>query len=85
MTEASIQFHIQENDFFGTVATILDLVSQDLRKKGQQGNAETLRCLRDNLVYLQDRYHIRRSEKESVGSPHRPVEWIELERNLKDD
>jgi hypothetical protein len=31
--EASLQFHIEENDWFGTLATVLDLVSQDLPKK----------------------------------------------------
>jgi hypothetical protein len=43
MDEVSLQFHIEENDYFGTLATVLDLVSQVLRKKGQQRNAETLR------------------------------------------
>jgi hypothetical protein len=34
MTESSIQFHIEKNDFFGTLATVIDLVSQDLQKNG---------------------------------------------------
>jgi hypothetical protein len=38
MNEASLQLHIEENDYFGTLATVLDLVSQDLRKKRQQSN-----------------------------------------------
>jgi hypothetical protein len=42
MNEKSLQFHIEQDDCFGTLATVLDLVSQDLRKKGQQRNAETL-------------------------------------------
>ena len=63
MDEKSLQFHIKENDYFGTVATVLDLVSQDLRRKGHQSNAEILSRLRDDLVYLQGRYHIRSSEK----------------------
>jgi len=50
MTEASLQFHIQENDYFGTLATVLDLVSQDLRKKGHHRKADTLGRLRDDLV-----------------------------------
>jgi len=53
MTDASIQFHIEENDYFGTLATVIDLVSQDLQKNGQKRNAEILQRLRDNLVYLQ--------------------------------
>ena len=58
MTESSIQFHIENSDYFGTVATILDLVSQDLRKNGQNRNAEILQRLRDNLVYLQRSHRI---------------------------
>jgi hypothetical protein len=58
MTEASIQFHIENNDFFGTLATVIDLVSQDLRKKGQNRNAEILQRLRDDLVYLQGSHRI---------------------------
>ncbi len=50
MNEASLQFHIDENDYFGTLATVLDLVSQDLRKKGHPRNAETLGRLRDRLM-----------------------------------
>ncbi len=54
MNKKSLKFHIQANDYFGTLATVLDLVSQDLRKKGLRGNAKTLRRLRDRLVYLQE-------------------------------
>ena len=60
MNETSLQFHIKENDCFGTLATVLDLVSQDLRKKGHCNNAETLGCLRDQLMYLQHGYRIER-------------------------
>jgi len=34
MDEVSLQFHIKKNDYFGTLATVLDLISQNLRKKG---------------------------------------------------
>ena len=49
----SLQFHIQENDYFGTLATVLDLIQQDLRKRGHARHADTLVRLRDDLVYLQ--------------------------------
>jgi len=58
MNEASLKFHIQENDYFRTLATVLDLVSQDLRKKGHRRKAETLRRQRDRLMYLQSSYRI---------------------------
>ena len=62
MTEASLQFHIKENDFFGTLATVLDLVSQDLRKKGDLRNTETLVRLCDQLMHLQRGYRIEKIE-----------------------
>jgi len=40
MNHAGLQFHIEENDYFGTLATVLDLVSQDLCKKGHLRNAK---------------------------------------------
>ena len=53
MTEASLQFHIEKNDFFGTAATVLDLLRQDLARRKYDRHAETLTRLRDDLVYLQ--------------------------------
>jgi hypothetical protein len=58
MTEESLEFHIEKNDLFGTLATVLDLVSQDLRKKGHPSHAETLLRQRDRLMYLQRGYRI---------------------------
>ena len=62
MNEKSLQFHIEQSDCFGTLATILDLVSQDLRKKGHRGHAETLGHLRDRLTYLQREYRIEKMQ-----------------------
>ena len=63
MNQAGLQFHIQENDYFATLATVLDLVSQDLRKKGQLRTAETLLHQRDRLMYLQSEYRIQKIEQ----------------------
>lgn len=65
MNEArqSLQFHIKANDYFGTLATVLDLISQDLRNKGHHSNAEMLGRLRDDLMCLQNRYCIRRAAR----------------------
>jgi len=62
MNQAGLQFHIEENDYFGTLATVLDLVSQDLRKKGHLRNAETLLRQRDRLMCLQKEYRIEKIE-----------------------
>ena len=58
MTEASLQFHIEANDYFGTLATVLDLVSQDLDRRGYHPHARTLSRVRDDLVYLQRSHRI---------------------------
>jgi hypothetical protein len=58
MNEDSLQFHIQQNDYFGTLATVLDLVRQDLDRRGYHPHALTLSRLRDNLVYLQRSHRI---------------------------
>jgi len=65
MSKRRLKFHIQANDYFGTLATVLDLVSQDLRKKGHSSKAETLRRLRDRLMYLQQGYRIDKIEPNS--------------------
>ncbi len=58
MNENRLKFHIEANDYFGTVATVLDLLAQD--RRGRIRHAETLRRLRDELLYLQGGYRIER-------------------------
>jgi len=58
MDEDRIKFHIDADDYFGTVATVLDLVAQDVRKGSRFHTAGTLLRLRDELLYLQGRYRI---------------------------
>jgi hypothetical protein len=58
MNETSLQFHIQENDYFGTLATVLDLLRQDLNRRRYHRHAETLTRLCDDQVYLQRSHRI---------------------------
>jgi hypothetical protein len=58
MTEASLHFHIEKQDYFGTLATVLDLLRQDLDRRGYKPHAGTLSRLRDDLVYLQRSHQI---------------------------
>jgi len=60
MKKASLQFHIEENDLFGTLATVLDLIRQDLARRRYIRHADTLTSLRDDLVYLQRSHRIER-------------------------
>ena len=67
MNEASLQFHIEKSDYFGTLATVLDLLRQDLARRRYIRHAETLTRLRDDLIYLQCSHRI-----ESAGAPPSP-------------
>jgi len=58
MQQKSLDFHIEQNDYFGTLATVLDLLGQDLRKHGHARHDKTLAGLRDELMYLQSSYRI---------------------------
>lgn len=59
MPSDSLQFHIDQNDYFGTLATVLDQVAQELqRSKKETRHAATLQRLRDDLMHLQSGYRI---------------------------
>lgn len=58
MEKASLQFHIQQNDYFGTLATVLDLVRQDLDRRGYHSHAVILSGLREELIYLRQSHQI---------------------------
>ncbi len=68
MNEVRLKFHIEANDYFGTLATVLDLLAQD--RRGRIRHAEMLRRLRDDLLYLQRGYRI---EKTNTTEP-----WIKF-------
>ena len=55
----SIENHLKgDQDYFGTLAAILDLMRQDIGRNAGQKNSELLERLRDDLMYLQDSYRI---------------------------
>ena len=58
MRQESLNFHIQENDYFGTLATVLDLIRQDLDRREYRRHAAALAGLCDDLIYLQRRYRL---------------------------
>ena len=49
-----LEFHIKTNDYFGTLATVLDLLRQDAELS--EIDARTLIHMKDDLVYLQAHY-----------------------------
>jgi hypothetical protein len=51
----NLEFHIQGNDYFGTLATILDLLRQDINSSPKIFD-DTLIHMVDDLIYLQANY-----------------------------
>ena len=64
----NLKFHANQNDYFGTLATILDLFRQDiLEKKFVYDKKNILRKIIKDLIYFQNNYKIvkkRKTEKQ---------------------
>ena len=61
--EASVKFHIKSADYFGTIATILNLLKQRIKKDDRADAAalnKILKNLADDLMFLQKNYEIKR-------------------------
>ena len=59
--EASVKYHISQDDYFGTIATIISLIRQKMNKnpaKCPLDFKETLNSLESDLVWLQTNYQI---------------------------
>lgn len=68
--EASVKFHVTNDDYFGTIATILSLIKQQIKKSGAQDAAtlnKIFQNLEKDLLYLQKNYQINpRSKKKKI-------------------
>lgn len=54
-----LDLHVAYNDYFGTLAAVLDLMRQEIKRRGyKKSDAELLEKIRDDLMYLQNRYKI---------------------------
>lgn len=54
-----LKFHIKSNDYFGTLATIISLIRQNIEKKeGCELNIETLNKVEKDLMFLHNNYKI---------------------------
>lgn len=58
INETNIKFHIESDDYFATLATILSLQEQGLLKNKEFETSEILRRKIDELMYLQKNYII---------------------------
>lgn len=67
MKQYLLQFHIEQNDFFGTAATVLNLVRQDLERKGYHRHSQALAELCEDLAFLQSYYTIENGKATSAS------------------
>jgi len=56
MENKNLLFHIESQDYFGTLATVLSLVRQGA--EGQPVNDEVLARAEHDLIFLQNNYDI---------------------------
>ena len=58
MSKESVEFHVKNDDYFGTLATVISLIRQNLESNGLSKNNKCLVDLEDNLVFMQSNYKI---------------------------
>ena len=62
--EASVKYHVESHDYFGTIATVISLIFQKLKtnelldQKEKKQLLKTLKNLEQDLVFLQKNYQI---------------------------
>lgn len=59
--EVGTKFHVANDDYFGTMATVLSLLKQQLKKNGLKNYValqETFSNLENDLLFLQKNYQI---------------------------
>ncbi len=54
----TVDFHIQQNDYFGTLATIISLINQDYILENKKELKKLLTSLIKDLDYLQKNFEI---------------------------
>lgn len=70
--ETSVKFHVASDDYFGTIATVLSLVKQQIKKNDGQRTAvlkKTLDNVERDLLFLQKNYQINPKAKKKKISP----------------
>lgn len=58
MSRKSIEFHVKNNDYFGTVATVISLIRQNNELKNGKIDNKILFKLESDFMFLQNNYLI---------------------------
>ncbi len=63
--EDSVRFHVQNDDYFGTIATVISLIRQKIAKECPRDALlkKSLNNLEKDLMFLQKNYQISRKKK----------------------
>lgn len=58
--EDSVRFHVKNDDYFGTIATVISLIRQKLKKEKRPNDlaVQALNNLEKDLMFLQKNYRI---------------------------
>lgn len=70
--ESSTRFHVDQDDYFGTIATILSLLKQRIKKSPTKYSSDfynTLNNLETDLLWLQKNYQITPRIKKKNKTP----------------
>lgn len=70
--EASVKFHVKSNDYFGTIATVLSLLKEQIKNSNINNTAileKILNNLELDLMLLQKNYHIKPNIKQRNKIP----------------
>ncbi len=70
--EDSVKFHVASNDYFGTVAAVLSLIKEQIKKDSRPDAAildKILKNLESDLMLLQKNYHISPNSKKKNKIP----------------
>ena len=59
----SVNWHIKQNDYFGTLATIVNLINQDYILNNKKELQKILKSLGKDLNYLQRNFIIKKNIK----------------------
>lgn len=54
----TVDFHIDKNDYFGTLSTIIELMNQDYVLENKTEIKKILKNLKKDLLYLQKNFDI---------------------------
>ncbi len=62
----TVDFHVQKNDYFATLSTIIELMSQDYILENKNELKKILKNLKTDLMYLQKNFLIVPNDKQEL-------------------